>query len=127
MNAENAFFVPYYIMMDQIWERLGELGKMTIVRYNTTLAPDGTYETKETPEYLEQESLIRRWYELNEYKNVLAGAMCKNNLLVSFRLSAVRDGLAGEKYDYGMGTRIAISVYENQPIDQHQPRVIECW
>lgn len=46
---------------EDIFDRLKELSKMHFPRYRTYRRPDGTWVDREpVPEYLEQETLIRR-------------------------------------------------------------------
>lgn len=113
MDTENTPFVPYYIEMVNIWNRIGVLSRTQYPHYRTHYLPDGSFVTEEVPEYLEQQSLIARWNSLHRYEEALAGTKCKNELLVSIKLDLLADGLAGEKYDPAVAHRIAISVYKN--------------
>ena len=106
---------PYYVEMDKIMERLRELSKLEFPRYRSHYASDGNLVTEATAEYLEQESLIVRWNEFFEYEKALAGAVCRNHLLVSLRLRSVVHGPA--RFDPTVAATIAISVYRNSPIN----------
>jgi len=102
--------------MESIMDRLKELGKMDYPHKRSHYAPDGQLITVDVPEYLEEQSLIARWYVLRDYDWALSGNTCKNHLLISLRLQMVGVSLGDEPFDPTLAARIAISVYRNSPI-----------
>ena len=92
---------------DAILERLRELDKLDVPRYRSYQRADGTWVDREpVPEYLEQEGLIRRWWEIREIERYFHSA--HNPLMISLRL--IGDA---KSMDIPLLTRIAISVYQN--------------
>ena len=111
-NEEPGTITPYYIEMENIMERLRELGKMDYPHKRTRYIPGGGAITEDVPEYLEEQALIKRWYELQKYERALDPSYCRNSLLISLRLSFVIKA----EFDPKIAARIAISVYRNSPI-----------
>ena len=105
--------IPYYTLMDNIMTRLKELAKLDYPHKRTYRAPGGNWITEDVPEYLEKQSLIARWYELQDYERALDTGYCRNHLLVSLRLEFI----TGKKYDPTVAARIADSVYKNKVIN----------
>lgn len=96
---------------EDIFDRLKELSKMHFPRYRTYRRPDGTWVDREpVPEYLEQETLIRRWQELQRIEQYFH--MEHNSLLISFRLQYIANSLKDEPepMDIPLLTRIATTV-----------------
>lgn len=109
-------FIPYYTEMENIMERLKELGKLDYPHKRTYRVPDGDWITEDVPEYLEEQSLIKRWYELQNYERALAPGYCRNHLMLSLRLGSPFADISKAEYDTTLATRIAVSVYENKPL-----------
>lgn len=116
-NDSTESIIPYYLEMDNIWKRLKELGRLNFPQFRSHYAPDGRCITEEVSEYLEQESLIIRWKELREYERKLDTSYCRNHLLVTLRLDMISQSLSGIEYDPTVAATIAISVYNNEPIN----------
>jgi hypothetical protein len=108
--------IPYYTEMDNIIERLKELGKMDYPQKRSYKMADGGWVTEDVPEYLEEQSLIARWNELQAYERALAPGYCRNRLMISLRLDLIASDLSKESYDSTLASRIAVSVYTNQPV-----------
>jgi hypothetical protein len=98
--------------MENIMKRLKELGKLDYPHKRTYQTPDNGWVTEDVPEYLEEQSLITRWYELQNYERALDSGYCRNHLMVSLRLSSLLADLAGVEYDTAIAARIAVSVYK---------------
>ena len=73
--------IPYYVEMENIMDRLKELGKLDYPHKRTYKTTDGDWVTEEVPEYLEEQSLIARWYELQHYERALEPGYCRNHLM----------------------------------------------
>ena len=94
-----------------ILERLRELDKLNYPHYRSYQCADGTWVDREpVPEYLEQEELIRRWWEIREIERYFHSA--HNPLLISLRL--IGDA---ETMNIPLLTRIAVSVYQNAAVN----------
>ena len=112
-NETTGKITPYYTEMKNIMERLRELGKLDYPYKRTRYIPGGGTITEDVPEYLEEQELIRRWYELRKYEMALDPFHCKNHLLISLRIGfSVK-----AEYNPELAARIAISVYQNSPIN----------
>ena len=110
--------IPYYIEMENIMDRLKELGKLDYPHKRTYKTTDGDWVTEEVPEYLEEQSLIARWYELQHYERALNPGYCRNHLMLSLRLGSPFVNLSRAEYDTTLAVRIAVSVYQNKSIDR---------
>ena len=118
MNDEKPEkLIPYYIEMETIMERLKELGKLVYPHKRTYKNPNGEWITETVPEYLEEQSLIARWYELQNYERAIDPGYCRNRLIISLRLGLIETAPTGIKYNPSLAARIAVSVYENKPIN----------
>jgi hypothetical protein len=113
MDNKTNKLIPYYVEMENIIARLGELAKLDYPHKRTYRSPDGNWVTENVPEYLEEQSLITRWNELNNYERALAPGYCRNRLLVSLRL---KFATGRPEFDPALAARIAVSVYENTPL-----------
>lgn len=100
--------------MDRILARLRELDTMDFPQYRSYRRADGVEVDREpVPEYLEQEKLIRRWWELRKIEQYFH--MEHNYLLIDLRLWCI--GCNPEQpMDVFLQQRIAISVYRNTGI-----------
>ena len=114
-NASKEVVTPYYTMMNDIMTRLEELGKLRFPQYRTHYTQDGVFVTEAVPEYLEQEELIKRWYQLQDYERALEPSYQHNRLLISLNISLAVSGYANASYDPTVAARIAVSVYTNSP------------
>ena len=99
-----------YTEMKNIEQRLRELAKLDYPQYRSRYMPDGSLETKITAEYLEEQSLISRWNELQKYERSFVK---RNPLLISLDLDLILTGLQKRQYDPSIAGRIAVSVYLN--------------
>lgn len=97
--------------MEDIFDRLNELGKLDFPQYRSYRRPDGTWADREpVPEYLEQEELIRRWQEIQKIERYFHSE--HNGLLISLRLWCVANDLADDPapMDIPLLYRIAATV-----------------
>lgn len=108
-----------WVLREENFKRLRELGKLNFPRYRTYQKLDGTWvDREETPEYLEQEELIFRAKEIAELEWYFSKR--HNPLLISFSLQLMTQQLSEEAIQ--LQSRIARSVYTNSPSIQYQLR-----
>ena len=102
-----------WVLREEIYARLRELGKKNFPQYRSYQKLDGTWvECEETPEYLEQEALIYRAKEPDALERYFS--MQRNPLLISMKLGLIAQPLS--ETAIRLQTRIAQSVYTNAPV-----------
>ena len=97
--------------MEDIFDRLKELDKLDFPQYRSYQRPDGTWVDREPiPEYLEQEELIRRWWEIKKIEQYFHRE--HNGLLISLRLWCITNNLKDdpEPMNVPLLARIATTV-----------------
>lgn len=101
--------------MEEISARLRELSGLDYPHYRTFQRPDGTWvERQPTPEHMEEEELIRRFWELDAVRRALE--LHQNPLIISLHLQVLSDSLEDVEppTDLNLSARIAQSVYNNK-------------
>lgn len=101
--------------MEEISARLRELSGLHYPHYRTFQRPDGTWvERQPTPEHMEEEELIRRFWELDAVRRAMEPH--RNPLMISLHLQMLSDNLKGVKppTDLEILMKIAQSVYSNR-------------
>lgn len=104
-----------YELREDILTRLRELSCINFPKYRTYKRPDGTWvEHEMTPEYIEQEELIRRFNEIQKVEHYFGKR--KNALSISVDQWAIELWVAGEHMSpqtFEIQSRIARVVYTN--------------
>lgn len=110
-----------YELREDILARLKELSRIDFPKYRTYKRPDGTWvEYEMTPEYKEQERLIKKFNEIQEVEHYFFGKR-KNELSIALEQWAIELWVLGEPMSpqtYEIQSRIAYVVYTNTPAVQ---------